>query len=72
MHWGDGAFGMGWMWIWWLLGLLVVVAVVRALMRPRGGGPAGGESPEQALKQRFARGEIDREEYERSLEDLRR
>jgi putative membrane protein len=36
--------------------------------RPRGGPPA---SPEQVLAERFARGEIDDEEYQRRLETLR-
>ena len=30
------------------------------------------ETPEQILKRRYARGEIEREEYQRRLEDLRR
>jgi len=30
------------------------------------------EMPEEILKKRFACGEIDREEYERRLQDLRR
>jgi len=30
------------------------------------------ESAEQILKRRYARGEIDREDYERRLDDIRR
>lgn len=41
-----------------------------------GRGPASGiipyDSPEEVLKQRYARGEIDREEYLRALEDLKK
>ena len=32
----------------------------------------GDEIPEQILKGRYARGDIDRDEYQRRLEDLRR
>lgn len=30
------------------------------------------ETPEEILKRRYARGEIEREDYQRRLEDLRR
>lgn len=68
-----GGFGMGWAWLWWLLVLVGVVAVVVGLMwagrgsrnRDDRGGPSG--TPEstarQILDERFARGEIDEEEY---------
>ena len=74
MQW-DGMFTMhGWMWLWWVLVLLVIVAVAIWLLRaarsasdrPR------DQSPEQILKQRFARGEIDEQEYEEKLKQLRR
>lgn len=63
---------MGWMWIVWLLiAVAVVWAVVAASRTPRYGGPPR-DSAEEILKGRFARGEIDRDEYRRRLEDLRR
>lgn len=77
MHWMDGWWHMAGMWIGWLLVLIVIVAVVWLVVRAasdrgRSGGPPGDvASPEQILKQRYARGEIDREEYERRLADLR-
>jgi putative membrane protein len=70
--WSDYPGHMGWMWIWWLVGLAVFVAGIWAVTRvaaPRR--PDGRESPETILKQRYARGELDREEYERRLKDLR-
>lgn len=69
MHGWDG-WHMGWMWIWWALGLAVVIAAVWLVAR--GGAQASGESAEQILKRRYASGDIDREEYERKLEDMRR
>src|SRR5215204_3070155 len=50
-------------------GLIAVIvwAVVRITANRQGGGTeprAGGDSAEEALRQRFARGEIDAEEYD--------
>lgn len=59
--------GMG---LWALLLLAGFVVLVAWLAR--GGAAAGAESPERIVKRRYARGEIDREEYLRRLEDLRR
>ena len=67
-----GAMGW-WMVLWWVFGLAVLVLLVSLITRA-GGGSMGraDESPEQILKRRYARGELDREEYQRRLEDLRR
>jgi putative membrane protein len=75
---GWGAFG----WLWMLLpllfwgGLLAVIvwAVMRVFpnRRPEDGrSEARGDPAEDVLRERFARGEVDAEEYERSLEVLR-
>jgi putative membrane protein len=71
MHDGWG-FGMGWGWI---LGLVVIGAVVWAAMRAgaRGGAqpPPRERTPEEVLRERFARGEIDEEEYRARRKTLR-
>lgn len=58
---GGWMYGMGWGWILVVaaLGLLswVVVRAARSSSR------SPGSSPETVLKERFARGEIDEEEY---------
>ena len=76
MHWFDGGHAMGWMWIWWVLGVIVIVAAIWTLTRSGGrfrgrdrGGPER-ESPEEILKRRYASGEIDRDEYEARRRDL--
>jgi putative membrane protein len=65
---------MGWMWPWWIMGLGLLGLVVWAVARAAGGSfpPRGEDSPETILKSRYARGEVDREEYERRLTDLRK
>lgn len=71
MHWGWHGWLMGWMWIIWII---IVVLVIWFIARGAGGGAAiqMGESPEQILKRRYASGEINREDYERMLNDIRR
>lgn len=62
-----------WMVLWWLAGIVVLIVLVTAIARASGGRASPvDDSPEQILKRRYARGEIDREEYQRRLEDLRR
>jgi putative membrane protein len=71
-----GGFGMGGFGLIFLL--LIVGLVVWALVRvlPNQGGGNGGppsdqSSAEDILKERFAKGQIDAEEYESSLTTLR-
>jgi putative membrane protein len=62
-----------WMVLWWVVAIVVLVLVVRLVTGSLGGpGTRADESPEQILKRRYAKGEIEREEYQRRLEDLRR
>lgn len=61
----------------WILVLAALACVVFMVARKPGGGratrlPRTGDSAEEILRQRFARGEIDRDEYESLLRDLRR
>jgi putative membrane protein len=59
----------------WLVGLVVLVlfiwAVARMARMPGNGSPRE-DSPETILKRRYARGEIDQQEYERRLTELRK
>lgn len=68
---------MGWMGFWmvfgWIIGLAVLILLVWIVARAAGGPPGRAEeTPEQILKRRYARGEMDREDYERRLSDLRK
>jgi putative membrane protein len=69
--WGWFAMSVGMMLFWAL-----VVAAVVMLVRSSGRSPGGPRrparpSPEQLLAERFARGEIDEEEYQQRLAALR-
>ncbi len=70
--WGYGLMAIG-MVLFWGLVITGVVLLVRYLARgghrPALSGPA--DSPEQLLAQRYARGEIDEDEYQRRLATLR-
>ncbi len=64
------------MWLWWIAGVVVLLVLAWAVARATrssgsGRGPAE-ESPEAVLKRRYAQGEIERDEYERRLSDLRK
>jgi putative membrane protein len=70
MGWADGYGWMGPGWIFmilfWALVIAGVVAIVRWLgARNNGGGHPGAKTPLKILQERYARGEIEREEYER-------
>lgn len=62
-----------WMLLWWAFGAAILVLLVWVIARAASGSTGrADDSPEQILKRRYARGELDREEYQRRLEDLRR
>jgi len=63
----TGAAMTGWFWIWpvlVLIGLVLLGYLAYRLMQGRGtGSRAGSSSARQILDQRYARGEIDDQEY---------
>ncbi len=81
---GDGAYGQGHMWgggAHWIFGpimmilfIAVIVAVVILVGRWLGGTSGAGARPKAALnilEERFARGEIDKDEFEARRQALR-
>lgn len=71
--WPGYGFHAGWMGLWMVFWLAVLILLVW-IVAQAAGGPSWrtDETPEQILKRRYARGEIEREEYERRLSDLRK
>lgn len=72
---GHGWWGMGVGFVFLiLLGLLVtlgVAALIRWLQKPARQEPATyGKTPLEIVQERYARGEIDREEYLQKIQDL--
>jgi uncharacterized membrane protein len=50
---------------------LVVLVLLVWLIAKAVGGTSRDDTPEQILKRRYAKGEIDHDEYQRRLEDVR-
>jgi len=70
MHWGGYGWDGGWfgwigMVIWWILLVFLVVSAIRWFSDRAGrGGGEQGKSALEILKERYARGEIEKKEYE--------
>ena len=74
--WWNGDDWNGWAWLAMSLSMIVfwgmlIVGVVLVVRHSRAEAPRR-EDPEDNLRQRFARGEIDAEEYQRRQDLLRR
>ncbi len=70
-----GGFGWGWlmpifMILFWGLVIWGIVALVRGLSGSRGSDSSTTDSALEVLKKRYARGEINKEEYEEKKKDL--
>ena len=70
--WNGGWMVGGLMWIIWILVIVAIIFVVTWFIRqPRPPVKGeGGESALEILRKRYARGEIDRDEFERRKKDL--
>jgi putative membrane protein len=72
MHGADGMwFGMGWGWI---IGIIVLALIIWLIVRGAGQGSATPQSSDKSaldiLKERYAKGEINKEEFEEKKKDL--
>ncbi len=75
MGWG---YGMGWFWtiimvVFWIAVIVGIIFLIKWLVISTSAGvhPArSGDSPLEILKRRYARGEINREEFEEKKKDL--
>ena len=65
---GFAPFGMIFMILWWVLIIAGIVALVKWLSR--NSGAAEGKSELEILKERYAKGEIDKKEFDERKKDL--
>jgi putative membrane protein len=66
-----GWFGSGFGWLFMILvWVLVIVGIVALIKWLAASSASRGETPLEILKARYARGEIDKEEYERMRREL--
>lgn len=73
LYWGSALLGV----LFALALLLLIAAVAWRLFRGKGGGdgapgPAEPESPLEVLERRYARGELEREDFLQKRDDLRK
>lgn len=73
MGWGWGFFGVVHMVLWWALLILGIVVLVKWLavgFRSARGAQASESRALEVLKERYARGEIGKEEFDQKKRDL--
>ena len=68
-EWHD--YGGGMMWIFWILIIVALLWFVAFATRRGGTPPPNEESALEILKERYAKGEIEREEFEQKQKDLK-
>lgn len=65
-----GGFGMGFMGIFWVVLLAVIAVLVWQYIKKEKDREGSKSSPLEIIRQRYARGEIEKEEYEEKKKDL--
>lgn len=72
--WDMTGWGWAWMILWTIIAVVVIAMVVRALGRTEGSrsGLAAADPALEVLRQRFAAGEIDEDEFNRRRAALER
>jgi len=71
MHWVSPGH-MVWMAFWWIVAIYFIIAAIMFVVDGLRSRADSHESPESILKRRYAAGEINSDEFERRLAELRR
>ena len=70
MNYDGHFFGGGFMWILWIVITAGVFFLIQSVVKGNTRNSYDNETPMEILKKRYARGEIDEEEYERRRIEL--
>lgn len=70
MFWGGGVFGWVFMIFWWVLVVVALVMFIKWVARQSGGVGSRGRSAMEILEERYAKGEINRKEFEEKRKGL--
>lgn len=71
MNYDGHFFGGGFMWIFWILLIAGIFFLIQNMMKGNSDNSSSDkETPLDILKKRYARGEIEEEEYERRRKEL--
>lgn len=72
MYWypGMGLYGWFLMVLWWAFIIVAIVALIRWISSQGNGQDGASKTPLDILKERYARGEIDKKEFEQKKRDL--
>ncbi|MFW6128773.1 MAG: SHOCT domain-containing protein [Candidatus Aminicenantaceae bacterium] len=71
MMWGNHGFMGGFMWILWIAIIIgLVFLIIWIVQQSKQGGERPKEEPLEILEKRYARGEIDKKEFEQKKNDI--
>jgi putative membrane protein len=68
--WGDHMMFGGFMWVFWIVVLVGLFFLIKWIVQQKPGNQKPEESALDVLKKRYARGEIDKDEFEQKKREL--